>query len=306
MKRILIFLLVISSGLLKAQDNGPLYRQFFFNPFTFNPAYGGMKNRSELGLIYRKQWVNFQDAPSTAGLSLQVPASRRVALGFNVVSDQQVLMKNSSLMTSVIYIVPLGYRQSLRFGLSAGFGMNGLNLSADEMNTNDPVILKAAGNNYYVNGNFGAVYSYHNLKVGFALTEIFDTDPFYPEEFNKFVFSNFRNRLYSLSYRLPLGRAPTSIALAPYVLYRETEDGLQNYWEVATLLHFRESFWTGVGYNQNKGLALFAGLNVEDKFSFSYSYEFPPFETSTFNASSHELQLSFTFGRDRAPAQSNP
>ncbi|HET9486884.1 MAG TPA: PorP/SprF family type IX secretion system membrane protein [Chryseosolibacter sp.] len=301
MKKLLIFLFVIISGLVNAQNNGPFNRQFFFNPFTFNPAYGGIANQSELGLVYRKQWVNFQDAPTTAGLTLQLPASQRVVLGLSILSDKQVLMKNNSFMTSFIYVVPLGFQQSLRFGLSGGVGMNALNLSVEEMNTNDPVIMRASGNNFYLNGNFGAVYTHRGLTLGFALTEIFDSNPFSAAKFNKFSFSNLRNRLYSVSYRFELPTAPTIIALEPYILYRESEDGLQNFWEAATLIHFNETLWTGASYNQNNGLAMFLGFNVREKFSFSYSYEFPPLNTSNFSASSHELQLRLKFGRERSP-----
>ncbi len=300
MKKLFILFLLIIPGVLRAQNTGPLYRQFFFNPFAFNPAFAGWHNQPELGLIYRKQWVNFQDAPSTVGLTLQIPASRRVVLGFNVLSDKQVLMRNSSFMASFIYVVPLGYQQSLRFGLSGGVGMNGLNLSAEEMNTNDPVILSASGNNYYVNGNFGIAYGYHGLKLAFALTDIFDSNPFTPERFNRFAFSNLKNRLYSASYRFETG-LPSELAIEPYLLYRENEDGLQNYWEAATLVHFREALWTGAGYNQNNGLALFFGFNIGQKFSFSYSYEFPPFRAGTFSTSSHELQMNVRFGQEAVP-----
>ena len=301
MKKTFIFLFVISSGLLKAQSSGPQYRQFFFNPYTFNPAYAGENKRAEVGLLYRKQWANFQDAPGTAGLTLAIPFGQRVVLGFNVMSDKQVLMKNSSFMTSFIYLVPLGYEQNLRFGISAGAGVNALNLTAEEMNSRDPVILKAAGNNFYLNGNFGVVYANRGLRLGFALTELFDSNPFSPDRFNKFSFSNLKNRLYSASYRFELPAGPADIAVEPYLLYRQSEDGLQNYWEAATLLHFNDKLWTGAGYNENNGLALFLGLNVAEKFRFSYSYEFPPFKTSAFRASSHELQLNLRFGKQTIP-----
>lgn len=301
MKKTFIFLFLISSGLLKAQNNGPQYRQFFFNPYTFNPAYAGEQNRAEVGFLYRKQWANFQDAPGTAGLTLAIPVGQRVALGFNVMSDKQVLMKNSSFMTSFIYVVPLGYEQNLRFGISAGAGVNALNLAAEEMNSRDPVILKAAGNNFYLNGNFGVVYANRGLRLGFALTELFDSNPFSPDRFNKFSFSNLKNRLYSASYRFELPAGPTDIAVEPYLLFRQSEDGLQNYWEAATLLHFNDKLWTGAGYNQNNGLALFLGLNVAERFRFSYSYEFPPFKASAFGATSHELQLNLRLGRQTLP-----
>src|SRR6185295_20030070 len=79
--------------------------------------------------------------------------------------------------------------------------------------------------------------------------------------------------------------------------FRQTEDGIQDYWEVASLVYFKEKIWTGVSYNQNNGLALFLGANVKDKFRFGYSYEFPPFSSGFTSSSSHELHLGIKFGK---------
>jgi hypothetical protein len=139
------------------------------------------------------------------------------------------------------------------------------------LNTNDPAILNASGNNWYVDGNFGVVYALHGLRVGFALTDMFKSNTFNTENFNEFELSNLRNRLYSASYRFKLG--PTqNFSLEPYFLYRQTEDGLQDSWEAATVVYFKDKIWTGGSYNQNNGLALFLGLTLKEKLVFIYSY----------------------------------
>ncbi len=299
MKKLLLILLLAASQ-ANAQNSGPYFRQFFFNPFDFNPAYAAINNQGEVNLSYRIQWANFKDAPTTAAVNLQIPASERVALGLNVSTDEQVLMKTSSFMASFAYVVPLTMKQTLRFGLSGGIGMNGLDLSAAEMSSMDPVITKAVGTNYYVDGNFGMIYTNGGLKVGFALTDLFSSNPFSQEKFNKFSFNNLKNRLYSASYRFNVG-ATANVAIEPYFLYRQTLDGLQDYWEAATLIYLKQSVWTGAAYNEDRGLALFAGLSLREKFRFSYSFEFPPFGRSNPGASSHELQLSLKFGRKMPP-----
>ena len=88
--------LLCSTMMSKAQMPGPFYRQFYYNPYLFNPAYVAINNEVEANLSYRQQWTNFKDAPVTAGASLQFPASERVALGFNLYSDKQVLLRNSN------------------------------------------------------------------------------------------------------------------------------------------------------------------------------------------------------------------
>jgi type IX secretion system PorP/SprF family membrane protein len=279
-----------------AQAPGPFYRQFYFNPYLFNPAFVGINGTSEASFVHRQQWTNFKDAPVTTGASLQFPTSERVALGLNIHTDKQVLLRNSNVMATFGYVVPIAEDQSLRFALSGGVGLNKLDLTAEELNTNDPAIARATGNNYYVDGNFGVVYNAKGLRLGFALTDLFHSNAFNEESFNKFEFSNLKNRLFSASYRFNVDRIG-NVALEPYVLYRQTEDSNQDYWEAATLVYFKEKIWTGVSYNQHNGMALFLGAEIKDKFRFGYSYEFPPFESGSFSSSSHELHLGIRFGK---------
>lgn len=304
MKRIFTLSSIILLGFVTAtmgQLPGPYYRQFFFNPYLFNPAYVAINNELEANLAYRQQWTNFKDAPVTAGVSVQFPASDRVALGFSILSDKQVLLRNTNFMATFGYIVPLAAKQSLRFGLSAGVGVNKLDLTAAEWSTNDPSILNASVNNFFVDGNFGVVYNNAGLRVGFALTDIFKSNAFTTEKFNEFKLSNLKNRLYSVSYRFDVG-IMGNVSLEPYFLYRQTADGLQNGWEAASLVYFQDKLWTGVSYNQNNGLALFLGMNLKEKFRFSYSYEFPPFNSGFTSNSSHELHLGIKLGKKNSKA----
>ncbi len=303
MKKIcmLLTVILISVAAVKGQAPGPFYRQFAFNPYLFNPGFVGISNNIEASMVYRQQWGNFKDAPVTAGASIQIPTTERVALGFNIFTDKQVLLQNSNFMATFGYVVPIAKNQSLRFGLSGGVGLNKLDLTADELNTQDPVITKAAGTNYYIDGNFGVVYTYEGLKLGFALTDLFKSNTFAQDGFNKFKMSNLRNRLFSASYRFNVG-VMQNIALEPYMLYRQTTDGQQDYLEVATIAYFKENLWTGVSYNQNKGIGLIFGMNVKEKFRFSYSYELPSFGSAKALGGAHELHIGVRLASKRSKA----
>ncbi|MEJ1239431.1 PorP/SprF family type IX secretion system membrane protein [Chryseolinea sp. T2] len=284
-----MLMMILATG-TQAQNPGPFYRQFNFNPYLFNPAYVGINKQIEASVAYRQQWANFKDAPVTAGASLQLPESDRVALGFNIMTDRQVLLQHSNFMATFGYVLPISRNQTIRFGLSGGVGLNKLDLEASEMNSNDPVIARSAGTNYYVDGNFGVVYTYDGLRLGFALTDFFKSDPFNPETFNQFKMSNLRNRLFSASYRFNVGRTEM-FAIEPYALYRQTTDGKQDYVEVATVAYYQDKLWTGVSYNQNKGLALLFGMNVKDKFRFGYSYDFNTLGSNMASGGAHELHI---------------
>ena len=298
----LLILTLGLTGLLHAQTPGHRpYRQFYANPYLFNPAYVGINNQTELNLSYRQQWVNFKDAPVITGLNLQIPTKNRVAVGFNIASDKQVLLRNNSFMATFGYVIPIAENQSLRFGLSGGVGMNKLDLNAEELNTNDPAIMQAADNNFYVDGNVGVVYQHSGLKLGFAFTELFSSNSFNHDTFSKFAFSNLRNRLYSMSYRFNVG-VMENFAIEPYVLYRQSADGLQDAWEAASVVYYKDKIWMGAGYNQNNGLAAFFGVNLKDKFRVNYSYEFPPLKSGVAATSAHELHLTLKFGKKKTPA----
>jgi len=300
MKRIftLHILFLLSVTVLKAQAPGPFYRQYATNPYLFNPAFVAINNTLEANVVYRQQWTNFKDAPVTAGFNVQFPTNERVSVGLNVFTDKQVLMRNSNFMATFGYTVPLATNQALRFGISGGVGINKLDLTVEELNSNDPAIMNASGNNFYVDGNFGVAYTNGGLRVGFALTDIFKSNTFNEESFNQFELSNLRNRLFSVSYRFNVG-VMENISLEPYFLYRQTADGLQDSWEAASLVYFKDHLWTGASYNQNNGLAVFLGVNLKSKFRFSYSYEFPPFNTGISNTSSHELHLGVKLGKKK-------
>ncbi len=283
----------------EAQQHGLTYKQFFNNPYLFNPAYVGINNSIEANLTYRQQWTNFKDAPATGAFSMQFPTTERIALGFNVSMDRQVLVNNLSMLATFGYIVPIASNQSLRFGISGGLGHNKLDLTADELNSSDPAIRNAATNTLYVKGNFGALYTMNGLRLGFALTDLFESDAFTTKGFNDFKLSNLKNRLYSASYRFSLGMEQ-NIAIEPYVLYRQFQDSKLNGWEAAALVYFKKLLWTGGSYNQHSGLAIFMGFNLRDRFRISYSYEFPPFKTAHSAMSSHELQFGIRFNTKKS------
>jgi type IX secretion system PorP/SprF family membrane protein len=295
---LLVFFILSTMVYGQTYTHTSTYRQFFYNPYLFNPAFVGI-NGTEINLSYRQQWINFEDAPVMTGINYQHQSSGKVSFGFNLTSDKQVLLKKSSGLLTFGYTLPLGENHSLRFGLSGGVGLNTLDLDADELNSSDPAVINASNNSFYVDGNVGLVYNISNLRIGFAITDLFNSQSFTPETFNKFSLSNLRNRLYSISYRFNVG-IMENFSIEPYFLYKQSQDGLQDSWEAASLIYYRNKVWTGAGYNENKGLAAFFGMNIKEKFKFSYSYEFPPFKSGEMSTSSHELHLTIKLGKKKA------
>jgi type IX secretion system PorP/SprF family membrane protein len=299
MKRLLTVILILSTTSWCAGQTPAPFRQFYFNPYLFNPGYTGINGYTELYLVYRKQWINFNDAPSTIGANFQYPTKKRVSLGASIVSDENVGIRNTSFTGTFAYAVPIAANQSIRFGISGGVGTNSLQLEEGEYDPNDPRIQTALQNSMYVDGNFGALYTNRGLRLGFAFTNLFNSTTLSDSDLSDPEFSPLDNRLYSISYRFPVG-SNGAIALEPYFLYRESPSDL-NAWEAATTVYFREKIWVGASYHETMGLGFFAGVNVKDFLRFSYGYELPPPDDNFIASSSHELHIGLRLGKKSDP-----
>lgn len=274
------------------------FRQFYFNPYLFNPSYNASSGFTEVSVVYRKQWINFNDAPTIAGLNVQIPTKSKVSIGFNFISQEVIALRNSTFMATFGYAIPLAEDQFLRFGLSGGLGMNNLNLSEGEYDPNDPVIINALQNSYYVDGNFGVSYQLKGLNIGFALPHLFKPPYISSSEFSAEEFSPMDNQLASASYKF---HTPTGLfSIEPIVIFRSSNNLQLHSFDFGTLLHFKERVSLGGTYGTTQGPGFFLGMSLSN-FRFSYSFELPSSNTNLTNTSSHEIQLSARLGKKRMP-----
>jgi type IX secretion system PorP/SprF family membrane protein len=294
MKKIVITILFVYPLICSAQ-NVPAFRQFYFNPFLFNPAYAGIEGYSEVMVYHRQQWINFNNAPVASGFNLQFPSSNRMAYGFNFIHQEVVALQSSTATFTFAYRIPFSSTHYLSFGLSGGLGSNTLNIS-DKDYSNDPAVLNASSNTFYADGNAGLVYTLGKLQLGFALPRLFGQPAINPQQLGNRTYSQWQNQLYSVSYQFALGSG--GFSFRPYGLYRVNRD-LQNYWEAAVLLYYQNKIWIGASYNETQGTGFFLGMDIREKVRFGYSYELPPVSPDFIAASSHEIHLQIRLGKKK-------
>ncbi len=274
-------------------QNLPAFRQFYFNPYLYNPAYAGMNDYLEVSVVYRQQWMGFNDSPSASGFALQYPTQNRASLAMNFITQQAVALRTTSAQATFAYRLPITAKQFLFFGISGVAGYNDLNLDGADY-SNDPTILSAASTKFYGDANAGLVYQLGNLRVGFALPKLFGQPYFSPKDLVNVRYSQLRNQLYSMNYKFYSG----NFSFEPYALYRMNRD-LQNWWEGGMIMYFNEEIWTGASFNSTQGLGFFLGMDFKEKFRVGYSYELPPPGGGFISTSSHEIQLKLRLGKKR-------
>lgn len=162
------FLLITNA---EAQQD-PHYTQYMYNMNVMNPAYAGSKENLSVGLLYRAQWVEIEDAPKTATLSVHSPVGKNVGLGLSVISDKIGPVEENNAYADFSYTLNLGGEHRLAFGIKAGATFHKVGLYSDIGNghvpdPNDPAFAENVDNTYL---NMGTGLFYYTQNYYFAVS----------------------------------------------------------------------------------------------------------------------------------------
>ncbi len=280
-------------------QQSPVYSHYFINPVLVNPSFTGSSGYTELSLNYRNQWAGIEGAPSTINAILQLPLSTKVSMGLNLLNDKRGALSTyeSSVMTS--YHLPISKEIQVNFGLQLGVGRNNI-----DFNGADLAIDRAMENNWFATGAFGMNVSLGNLKIAFAIPQLFDNDILNQSNFEELGLDVTEQTLSSVSYNFQLS---PQWALEPYALLRTDREG-KSQWEAAGIVTYKGFAWIGASYREEGGVGGLVGLSVNDWLRFSYAYEASSRVVSGFGNGSHEIQLNLRIGKTnkRIDPQSKP
>ena len=167
MKKIYLTVLIALTGLLEVQaQQDPHYTQYMYNMSVMNPAYAGSKDALSLGLLYRAQWVEIEDAPTTATFFGHSPVGKNVGLGLSVISDKIGPVEENNVYGDFSYTLNLGAEHKLAFGLKAGATFHKVGLF-DEIgdghvpDADDPAFAENTSNTFL---NIGAGLFFYSEK----------------------------------------------------------------------------------------------------------------------------------------------
>jgi type IX secretion system PorP/SprF family membrane protein len=173
-KIILTSLLVFIAYLdVHAQQN-PHYTQYMYNMNVVNPAYAGSKESISFGALYRKQWVNIQDAPTSFTFSGHAPVGNNVGVGLSFISDKIGPVTEQNVFGDFSYTVRLNETAKLAFGIKAGVSMHQVGLRDIQSSLPDPSegIFGEDINDASLNLGAGAFYYTNNYYVAFSIPNL--------------------------------------------------------------------------------------------------------------------------------------
>ena len=174
MKKIYFAALMALVGLLDATaQQDPHYTQYMYNMNVINPAYAGSKENLAIGLLYRKQWVDIEDSPSTGTFSGHSPVGKNVGLGLSAIVDEIGPVKETNVYADFSYTLKLGGEHRLALGIKAGATFHDVGLFTDIGENNVPdegdPAFSSNINRTYFNVGTGAFYYTEHYYLAFSV-----------------------------------------------------------------------------------------------------------------------------------------
>lgn len=276
-----------------------LISQYMFNGLFINPAYAGSHSFAEATALHRSQWTGFDGAPRTQTFGIEGPISNELmGLGLTVINDQIGDTRQTEVFANWsyhLYLDPSG-KTKLSFGVRAGFSDYTANLSETKVFDNgDPIFNQNLGNQFVPKFGAGA-YLYHKLwYVGLSVPTIFAAD-----NNVRFNISDVSDRYFQPHTYLTAGYAfetNADIVIKPSFLLRYLANTPVQA-DINCNFLFKNTFWLGVSYRTGDAIIGLVEFNVLQDFRVGYAYDFTTTEINRYSGGSHEVMLSYQFGKD--------
>jgi type IX secretion system PorP/SprF family membrane protein len=293
-----VSLLLFISSFAHAQDQTN-FTQFYLNPYLINPSYVGVDGQAALSIIYRKQWMTVEGAPTIANFSLQTPLSPRAGFGLSITNDVKGLLNNSSILLTFGYNIPLAKNSFIRFGISGGGAWNTLDMNKLESLGNDLALGNILENNASLTGNAGISFHINTFQLGASMPAIFAPSYMSQDDFSITEIQPFQSLVVNASNRFYFNDDKN--IFEPYVLYRINAD-LPPQFEAAGILHLNHVVWLGGSYKQDFGISAMAGLKLKSRLAIGASYSLENTGMNEMNSPSIEVSLNMLLGKRKKDA----
>lgn len=280
----------------------PYYTQFKPNNIFLNPAIIGTKRFIDARINYRIQWVGFDDAPVTKGISLNSRLLKgSMGLGINYFNDITGPTKRSDLS--------FGYSYHVKFDdveLSAGLTYEMLTYLVDgtKLNLRVPIdnsIDLTTTQKKKVNNASGGILFYNDrFHIGLSVLNMLEpsihyypvTDPVHKSNINMV-----RHYYGSVGYNWS-GQPDWIWENSLQVLYVEANPMMIDY---NLRIHYIQKVFGGISIRMGDAIAIHMGATFKEDFHVSYSYDIVTSSLRTFQSGSHEIMLAWSsnIGQDK-------
>jgi type IX secretion system PorP/SprF family membrane protein len=282
-------LVVLTCVDLQAQQD-PHYTQYMYNMNVINPAYAGSKENLSIGMLYRKQWVEIEDAPTTMTLSGHSPIGKNVGMGLSVIKDNIGPVEENNIYGDFSYTLNLGGEHKLAFGIKAGLTLHKVGLYSDIYNTlpdpNDPAFAQDTNNSYF---NLGTGFFYYTNKYYVALS-VPNMMKSKHLDFNGREFGSEASHYFLTGgYVFDINE---NIKLKPFFMVKSAFEAPASF-DLSTNVLFNQKFEAGLTYRLQDSFGAMFNYAISPNVKLGYAYDHIVSDLNVTTPSSHELILLF-------------
>lgn len=292
---ILLFTVVAFAS--KAQQL-PLYSNYFFTPYIYNPAMSGIDGVTEVALMHRRQWADVQGSPETSALGINGSANgEKVGWSGYFFSDRTDIIQRVGAYGNYAYHLKLADNATLSFGLGAGYLNNQIDQNAIRAKDDEIIITGTANSRGTFDVNAGINLKISDFSLGFAAPQLVGQSITYTENFSAPVnYSLLRHYVVTTSYDFKFDGDKN--VLSPIVMLK-TAANVPMQVDVGLIYNMKKYGYVGATYRSQYAVTANAGVNLSEVLTIGYAHDFSINKFSSQLGSSNEFMLIYRFGSNK-------
>lgn len=295
MKKVILIIIVIFSTFSVKGQQDPHYTQYMYNMNIVNPAYAGSKDGLVLSVLGRSQWAGIKDAPRTFTFNAQAPLGKNVGMGLSVIADKIGPLSEQNVYADFSYTIKVNEEAKLAFGLKTGVTFLSAPLSfLNIVNSGD---IAFQNNLNETNPNFGVGLYYYTDRyyLGLSVPNLLKTIHF--ERGNGIISKALEETHYFFTGGYVF-QMSDDIKFKPSFLAKAAT-GAPISVEYSANVLFYDNIEFGLSYRYDDSFSAIFSLNVTENLRMGYAYDHTFTNLGDFNSGSHEILMSFSFGRKK-------
>lgn len=288
-----ILVVLVYSGKLFSQQL-PLFTNYLFNAYAFNPAVAGSNPYIQANMNYRNQWTGFDGAPKTYMASMYGPfrKSKKVALGGMIMTDLTGLLQRTAGYFTYAYHVQLNDKWKLGMALSAGMVQYRVRLyDVRAYDKDDEVLTGNVLSKMAFDANAGIYLYRSNFFFGVSGYQVAN---------NKVDFTNSQSKqtphLYVMTgYTIKVNKR---FGVQPSMLIKyNVPTPVQPEFSLRAI--YQKQLWLGFSYRMNDAYSFMFGVVCKERISIAYAYDLPFSGIRKYTGGSHEIMLTYSFKKTK-------
>lgn len=294
MKKILLLLSIMVSGVVANAQQDIMISQYMFNSLVLNPAYAGTHSYWQGTVLHRSQWLKFEKAPTSQTLCLDGPVmGGKLGVGLNLSNDQIGLVNEFNVAGNAAGRVSLG-EGFLSAGIRIGLSRYSANLTeAIIWDEEDPIYAANLKGQTSLRIGAGLYYYTRNWFVGFSVPSMAAADE--NISFNSEGLNSYYRNHYYLNAGFVFEPSP-DFAIKPSTLIKFQGNAPVEL-DLNCNVLFLNKFWLGAGWRTGDALIAMAEWNINSQLRIGYAFDYTLTQIADYSNNSHEVMLGYDFGK---------